>query len=95
VTSPAGLQILRDDRPRMGMVLAGAIARYAASRARAEIVATGICPWGGLLGQILTTIEAGGDSTTVQAPITQITWQNALGGGVPKTIVRTGFATSE
>ena len=95
VASPNSLQILRDDRPRLGMVLAGAIARYAASRARAEIVAAGICPWGGLLGQILSTIESGGDSTGIDAPITKITWQNALDGGLPRTILRTGFASSE
>jgi len=93
--SPNELEILRDDRPRLAMVLAGAIARYAQSRARAEIVAAGLLPWGGLLGQILTTIESGGDSTTVQAPITQITWQNAFDGGLPRTTIRTGFATNE
>jgi hypothetical protein len=93
--SPDALTILRDDRPRLGMVLAGAIARYASSRARAEIEAAGICPWGGLLGQILTTIESGGASTTVQSPITQITWSNATDGGTPRTTVRTGFASRE
>ena len=95
VQSANSLLILRDDRPRLGMVLAGAIARYASSRARAEVTAAGICPWGGLLGQIMTTVESGGDSTTVESPITQIQWSNALDGGVPKTTIRTGFASRE
>jgi hypothetical protein len=93
--SPSELYTLRDDTDRLALVLAGAIARYSQARARAEIVAAGICPWGGLLGQILTTVEAGGDSTSVQSPITQIVWTNALDGGLPRTTIRTGFAHSE
>jgi hypothetical protein len=93
ITSPDQLTIVRDDRPRMAMLLAGAIARYAYVRARAEIEAAGICPWGGLVGQILTTVESGGDSTTVQAPITQVTWMNDP--QLPRTTVRTGFANRE
>jgi hypothetical protein len=93
--TPNSLTILRDDRLRLAMILAGAIARYASSRARAEVEAAGIIPWGGLLGQILTTIESGGASTTVQSPITQIQWSNATDGGTPRTTIRTGFASRE
>lgn len=93
--SPDRLAFTRDDRPRMGMVLAGAIARYGSSRCRAEIVAAGITPWQGLLGQILTTIESGGMSSVVEAPITQISWSSSHDGGLPRTTIRTGFANRE
>ena len=42
--TPNALTILRDDRPRLAMILAGAIARYAKSRCRAEVAAAGILP---------------------------------------------------
>lgn len=93
--SPDRIAFTRDDRPRMGMILAGAIARYASSRCRAEIVAAGIAPWQGLLGQILTTIERGGMSSVVEAPITQISWSSSPDGGLPRTTIRTGFANRE
>ena len=91
-STPDELTILRDDRPRLAMILAGAIARYAQSRCRAEVVFAGILPWGQYAGQILSTKESG-DSLNVASPITQITWSNDP--GLPKTTLRTGFANRE
>jgi hypothetical protein len=81
---------LRNDSDRMAMLLAGAIARYNQSRARATIVAQGLMPWGGLLGQIMTVVDAGGAGEQIDAPITSITWTS---GDNPRTTVQTGFAT--
>jgi len=89
-TPNTGLTILRDDRPRLAMILAGAIARYAQSRCRAEVVASGILPWGTLGGYMLSTIESG-DSLTINAPITQIIWSNEA--DLPKTTIRAGHVS--
>lgn len=86
----AGPIVLRDDTPRLSLLMAGAIARYHKERARAEITIKGLVPWGDLLGQVLTVIDDGGDSQTIQGVITSIDW---TGGEHPMTVVRTGFAT--
>lgn len=86
----AGPLVLRDDTPRLSLLMAGAIARYHKERARAEITIKGLVPWGDLLGQVLTVIDDGGDSQTIQGVITSVDW---TGGEHPMTVVRTGFAT--
>ena len=86
----AGPITLRDDTPRLSLLMAGAIARYHKERARAEITIKGLVPWGDLLGQVLTVIDDGGDSQTIQGVITSVDW---TGGEHPMTVVRTGFAT--
>lgn len=85
----AGPIVLRDDTARLSLLMAGAIARYHRERARAEITMEGLVPWGELLGQVLTVIDDGGDSQTIQGVITTVEW---TGGDRPRTIVRTGFA---
>jgi adenylate cyclase class 2 len=85
-TSGTSARVLRNDRERLCTVMAGAIARYQYSRARAEIQVKGYRPWGALVGQVLTLIESGGDEQTVGAPITSISWANG------STTIRTGFA---
>jgi hypothetical protein len=93
VTSPSELQILRDDRGRLLMVLVGALARYYVARARAEITVKGLHPWGHLVGQILTVVEEAGDTEPIHAAITAVEWV-APEGETPDalTIIRTGFA---
>ena len=82
-------RVLRNDVDRLALVMAGAIARYYNTRARAEIEIVGLRPWGDLVGQIMTVIEEGGDTQEIKAPITAVDW---IAGDRPMTIVRTGFA---
>jgi len=83
-------RVLRNDVTRMAAVMAGAIARYFNERARATITFRGLLPWAGLLGQILNVVEgSGGDTQSVQAPITGVEWHP---GPPPMTIIHTGFA---
>jgi hypothetical protein len=93
-TNPASLKlnaanVLRNDVDRLALVMAGAIARYYQTRARAEIEIAGLRPWGDLIGQILTVIEEGGDTQQIKAPITAVDW---IAGDRPQTVIRTGFA---
>lgn len=94
--SPGTAQVLRDDRGRLVMVLAGGLARYFAARARAEVHVKGLKSWTQLVGQVLTVVEEAGDVEPIQAPITSVEW-NVSGGGDEAdsdatTIIRTGFA---
>jgi len=84
--------IVRNDWARMSAKMAGALARHYQERARAQIVVRGLLPWGGLLGQILTVIDEGGSTQTIEAPITEVRWTN---GDNPTTIISTGFASGE
>lgn len=86
-------QPLRNDVDRLGIVAAGTIARYYASRARAEIVAKGLLPWSGLLGQVLSVVEEAGSTHQMHAVITAVEWQVPDGPDEsPITILRAGFA---
>ena len=86
-TSGAQHRILRDDTDRLAAVMAGAIARYATRRARASITVRGLLPWSGLIGQILTVIDEGGQQQQIQAPITSVRWSP---GEDPTTVIETG-----
>jgi hypothetical protein len=88
-SSGDAVRILRDDRPRLAMVMAGAIARYCSRRTRAEVTAQGLCPWGGFVGQILGVVSTGSDIEAVDAPITRVEW---TGGKNPRTVISTGYA---
>jgi len=79
-------RVLRNDTSRIGLVMAGAIARYFMERGRAEIVVNRLVPWSNLVGQILAVVQDQGSTQAVQAPITSVEWS----GG--NTIIRTGFA---
>lgn len=81
--------VLRNDNDRLAQVMAGAIARYWQERAQATITVAGLYPWGGLLGQILTVIEEGGNTDTIQAAITEVSWRI---GDAPTTTIKTGHA---
>jgi len=90
-TSGPQPRILRNDSDRLASVMAGAVARYFQSRVRAELVAYGLWPWGGLVGQILSTVAAQtGYGQWVGAPITSVNWS---AGKPPRTTIRTGFAS--
>jgi len=82
-------RILRDDSPRLAMLMAGALARYWYSRGRSVITVKGLLQWSGLIGQILTVVEEAGATLDIQSPITAIEW---VGGKNPSTTLRTGFA---
>jgi len=88
-TSGSNGRVLRDDGQRMMMVMAGALARYYVQRARARIVLKGLWPMSELIGQILTVVEEGNDSTTIHAPITSVEW---IIGDSQQTVIKTGFA---
>lgn len=95
ITSPAvGVHetdgtIVRNDWARLAARMAGVLARYYQQRARAQIVLRGLHPWGELLGRILTVIDEGGETQTIEAPITSVRWS---GGENPTTTISTGFA---
>jgi hypothetical protein len=95
----AAEQVTRNDRPALEAVMASAIARYARPRGRAEIVFYGVLPWTDLLGQVLKTVDEGGEIHDVRAPITSLHWMipdMQAGDGAPappQTIVRAGHAT--
>jgi len=91
MSGPEG-RVLRNDAQRLAGLMAGAIARYAASRARAEIHIRGLLPYGDLVGRILTVIEDAGDIEDIGAPITEVSWSVGKDGSGPRTIIKTGFA---
>jgi len=88
-TSGVTGRVLRNDVTRLGLVMAGALARYNALRGRAEITIKGLLPWGELVGQVMAVVEDGGDTQMIDAPITAVEW---VTGNDPTTIIRTGFA---
>ncbi|OHB78415.1 MAG: hypothetical protein A2V98_14330 [Planctomycetes bacterium RBG_16_64_12] len=93
VVDPDGM-VLRNDKDRLALVMAGAIARYQCARSRASITVEGLLPWAPLVGRILTVVENDGESQGVEAPVTSITWsipESAESGG-PRTTIKTGFA---
>lgn len=92
IQSPGEGQVLRNDWPRLAARMSAAVARHYQERARAQIVVRGLWPWGKLLGQILTVIDEGGETQTIEAPITSIAWTN---GEHPTTTISTGFAHSD
>lgn len=83
-------RVLRNDSPRLALLMAGAIARYARPRSRASITLKGIKGWSDLVGQILTIVDDGGDIHDIQAPITSV--EVIIAGETPTTIIKTGFA---
>lgn len=88
-TSGGEGRVLRNDAPRLALLMAGAIARYTNERARAEIVAKGLLPWNDLLGSVLTVIETAGDTQSVQGVVTSVEWSFV---GSPQTVIKAGFA---
>lgn len=91
VTSgPAG-RVLRNDTDRLAAAMAGAVARYLHGRARATVSFRGWRPWVSLLGTILLTVEEGGETHGVNAPITSVEL-HAGRDGSPRTVIRAGYA---
>ncbi len=88
--SGGGGRVLRDDTPRMALIMAGALARYFSERTRATIVLRGLWSLGGLVGQILRVLQAGVDTQFIESPITSISWQ--VRGREPTTTIRAGYA---
>ncbi len=83
--------VLRQDTDRLLFVLAGLLSRYYGARHRAEITQRGLWPYAGLLGQILRSVETGGELHEMAAPITAIEWTIDAGGNSTTTI-SAGFA---
>jgi hypothetical protein len=88
-TTSAGYLVMRDDRPRLALAMAGLLARYINDRVRASITLRGWAPWGELLGSILDVVEQGDDLATVGAPITSLEWVLTPS---PITVLKTGYA---
>jgi hypothetical protein len=89
-TSGPTLRVLRNDADRLALRMAGAIARYCVSRARASLTCKGLKPWTDLVGHILTVTDDAGDTQQVQAMVTAVELQ--AGNGVPRTIIHAGYA---
>jgi len=68
-------RILRRDSEKMEVTAAGCVSRYLAERARARFVAKGLLAWSGLCGHLLGWINQGGDMSSIQAPITKVSWR--------------------
>lgn len=86
----SGPKTLRNDAPRLALIMAGAIARYESERARAELVIEGWAPWAESLGHILTKVIDGTDTHELSAPLSSIEWKH--NDGKPQTVVKTGYA---
>jgi hypothetical protein len=71
--SPATWMVLRDDRPYLAQVLAGAVARYIHARPRATLDYDALVP-AASLGAVLETIGAGHSARQVNAPVTSVAW---------------------
>lgn len=89
VLSPDSTIVLRNDSPRLALLLAGMLMRYINGRVRANIVIRGHMPWGDLIGYILDVVQQGDDLQNVGGPITSIEWTC---GDSPLTIIKTGYA---
>jgi hypothetical protein len=89
VTNGPRGNVLRSDVELLQACMAGAIARYQGTRARAKVQRRGLWAWNSLLGQILTAVQEGAGVNQLGAPITTIHW---TGGQNPQTIVATGYA---
>jgi len=81
--------ILRNDSDRLFATMAGAISRYFYPRSRADLAFKGLFPYSNLIGQILTVIEEGGDSRSIQAPITAVEYDLSE---TPRTTIKAGYA---
>lgn len=81
--------ILRNDSERLFAIMAGAIARYFYPRCRADLHFNGLFPYSNLIGQILTVIEEGGNSRSIQAPITAVEYDLSA---APRTTIKAGYA---
>jgi hypothetical protein len=89
-TSGPTLRVLRNDADRLALRMAGAIARYCISRARASLTYAGLKPWADLVGHLLTVTDDAGDTQQVQAMVTSV--QIQAGNGSPRTIISAGYA---
>jgi hypothetical protein len=90
VVSVPATVVLRNDKARLALALAGAVSRYINERIKARFVFKGHLPWLDLLGSILTVYQQGGTQTRIGAAITGIQWTM---GNSPETIVTTGYAS--
>jgi len=89
--SPGEIVTLRNDSEYLKFIMAGAIARYHKSRARASITLKGFQSWGAQLGSILTVVDEAGDTEKIEAPITSLHWYHGE-NKAPMTIIGAGFA---
>lgn len=80
---------LRDDTKRLRLTMAGARSRHLRERGRAAVTFKGVLAASDLVGQILTVVEAGGDTHQIQSAITSATWSF---GPEPTTGFAAGYA---
>ncbi|MBX3465271.1 MAG: hypothetical protein KF878_00040 [Planctomycetes bacterium] len=91
VTSGPLGRVLRNDADRLAGFMAGAIARHLHGRARATVAFRGWRPWVHLVGSVLRTVEEGGETHGIDAPITAVELYGGRGAS-PKTVIRAGYA---
>lgn len=80
--------VIRNDVDKLGQIMAGAVARYQQSRARAVFVLEGWHHLQGYIGHVLVGVDDGGGSEEMAAPITSVRWD----ADPPRTVLITGFA---
>lgn len=91
LVAAAEATVIRDDGELLALRLAGALARYGSPRARAEVRIKGLASMGGLVGQLLESVETEGDTQAIKGPITEVSWF-APRDGIGSTRLRGGYA---
>ncbi len=80
----------RNDKDKLELAMAGAVARYQENRNRASVTLWGIFPPDGTLGYILEAINDGTTGTQeIKAPITSVRWNF---DGQHTTTIKAGYA---
>jgi hypothetical protein len=74
LASPNEVIVLRDDRPLLRTVLAGAVARSMLPRMKATIIYSALHPVVGALGKILELLNIDGTNREINAPYTTVKW---------------------
>jgi len=85
------LAVLRNDKDRLALVAAGAIARYLNNRAKASVTYGTLKPLGSIVGAILTFVDSG-DVDYIGTPITSVEWNFEAEDGTGTTRLMTGHA---
>lgn len=92
ITAPSSGVVLRNDRDLLVPVMAAARARYFEERSLATLTMMGLQAWSNVIGHMLTTVERGGVSLDIGAPVTSVTYSAGQQGSAPRTVVRAGYA---
>jgi len=83
--------VLRNDKDRLALAAAGAIARYLQQRAKLSVTYGTLKPLGELVGAMVTTVDSG-DVDWIGSPITAVEWHFEANDGTGTTALRAGNA---